>query len=517
MSEPGTLVGCLERAASRSGLGVRFVARSERNPDRHFTYSELAERALDLAGGLRALGLRPGERVAIVRPTGPGFYQAFFGALLAGAVPVPLPLPRRFGAREDYVASTRAMLRASGARLALTSERTWSGVSEAASELELGARTEVSPRRCPPADVRPEDLALVQFTSGTTSAPKPVGLTHAQLLTNVRAMLAAFVAAHPECEGFEHSGVSWLPLYHDMGLVGSVLTAVVHPGPLTLLEPELFVSRPARWLRTISKYGATVSAAPHFAYALAVERVRDGELDGVDLSSWRLALDGAETVTPKILERFLERFAGYGLREEALTPVYGLAEAGLAVTFSDPLRRFRVVDAGAGHGRELVSAGKPLAGFEVRIREGRVLVRGPSVVSQYLGQPPMLDEDGFLDTGDEGFLEDGELYLTGRDRDKIVLRGTNYTPEVFEAPLEHLPGIRPGSVAACGAVADDGDELVILAETAPGGIEVKAIEALLAERTGVVPNRVVLLEPGALPRTSSGKIRRGEAAKRFLS
>jgi len=508
------LIECFERAAGRASLGVRFVGRSLRAPDTHHTYADIAERALGLAGGLRAIGICPGDRVAIARPTGVGFYEAFFGTLLAGAVPAPLPLPRRFGPRTDYVCTTARMLHACGARLALASERTFSAVSEAAVELELGARLTLPARTLSPPTVHPQSLALVQFTSGTTSAPKPIGLTHEQLLANVRAILKAFVAAS-EGDGFEHSGLSWLPLYHDMGLVGSLLTAIVHPGPLTLMAPELFVSRPASWLQTISKVRASVSAAPHFAYAFCVDRVRDEELAGVDLSSWRLALDGAETVTPRTLERFYERFRHYGLREEAVTPVYGLAEAGLAVTFSDPRRRFRVLRDDGSRGRDLVSAGRPLDGFEVRIQAGRVLVRGPSVVSGYWGQPDTR-EDGWLDTGDEGFLEDGELYLTGRDSDKIVLRGANYPPELFEEALEHASGLRPGSVAACGVVTDAGEELCILAEIGPGAADVKSIEALLAERTGFVPKQVLLLDPGTLPRTSSGKIRRGEAAKRFL-
>ena len=316
--------------------------------------------------------------------------------------------------------------------------------------------------------------------------------------------------------------MSWLPLYHDMGLVGALLTALSRPAPMTLMSPELFVARPARWLHAISHYRASVSAAPHFAYAMCLERIRDDELDGVDLSSWRLALDGAETVTPTTLERFYERFRHYGLREEALTPVYGLAEAGLAVTFSPPKRRFRVT---RFEGRPIVSAGEPLPGFEVKIAHeahgsGRVLVRGPSIMSGYLGNDAATKSalvDGWLDTGDEGFLDDGELFLTGRDRDKVVLRGGNYAPELFEEALEGVAGVRTGAVVATSIVTDGGEELVILAESkSPEPDAVKSISAVLSERTGFVPHRVVLLDPGELPRTSSGKLRREEAARRFL-
>jgi acyl-CoA synthetase (AMP-forming)/AMP-acid ligase II len=265
-----------------------------------------------------------------------------------------------------------------------------------------------------------------------------------------------------------------------------------------------------------------VSAAPHFAYALCLERIRDEELDGVDLSSWRLALDGAEAVTAPTLERFYERFRRYGLREEALTPVYGLAEAGLAVTFTPPKKRFRVLHF---EGRSIVSAGVPLPGFEIQIADGdggvgRVLVRGPSIMTGYLGNDAATERelvDGWLDTGDVGFLDEGELFLTGRDRDKVVLRGGNYAPEFFEEALDGVAGIRAGGVVATSVATDRGEELVILAESkSPPPDAMKSIAAVLSERTGFVPHQVVMLDLGALPRTSSGKLRREEAARRFL-
>ena len=329
--------------------------------------------------------------------------------------------------------------------------------------------------------------------------------------------------------------MSWLPLYHDMGLVGAVLTALANAAPLTLMKPEEFVARPSRWLQAISRYRATISAAPNFAYELAVERVRDDELAGVDLSSWLLALDGAEPVTASTLSRFYDRFRAYGLRREALTPVYGLAEASLAVTFSDPDRSFtcRSFDCAAlvhqeeaieaPGGVEIVSSGKPVPGVDVEIadevggrlpewRVGRVLVRGPSVTSDGV------DSDGFLDTGDRGFLRDGELYLCGRSRDLLILRGRNYPPEMVEDAVQGVLGLRAGAVAAVSLVSDRG--LCLLAERgfdlAPEDEEraIDEIRVLVVERCGVNPG-VVFLEPGALPRTTSGKIRRQEAARLF--
>jgi acyl-CoA synthetase (AMP-forming)/AMP-acid ligase II len=447
-------------------------------------------------------------------------------------VPVSLPLPPRFGKRADYKEEMAAMLGAAGATVVLAhrsqqsrfaADGTWTAWS--IDELSSGRR------ECKGAS--PDDLALVQLSSGTTAAPKAIGLSHRQVLANVREIIRVFFAAYPPALGYRHAGVSWLPLYHDMGLVGAVLTALAHPGPLTLLKPEEFVARPVRWLEAISRYRATISAAPHFAYQFALDRIRDEELTGLNLSCWLFALDGAESVTRSTLEGFCRRFAPHGFRREALTPVYGLV--------SDPLTQFRwkifdrralveerralEVPAGQG-GQDLVSCGGALPGFEIRIagdgleplREaavGRVLVRGPSIASEWLG------EDGFLDTGDRGFLLDGELYLFGRSKEIVVLRGRNYAPEMIEQAAASAFGVRPGAVAAVSILTEEGDGLCLLAErsgAADEDADALAIEDLRAHvvaRCGVLPDRVVLLEPGSLPRTSSGKIRRREAARRF--
>ena len=529
MSEPGTLLSCLERAAA-SGEGVRFLDRSEETT---VLYRDLLERARIVAGGLAAIGIEPGSPVAVAVPTGPSFYDAFFGVLAAGAAPLSLPLPPRFGSRRGFDDELRASVKAVGARLVLTDAVARFRLSDLP-VVALGELPEAPPRLI---EGEPDSIALVQLSSGTTGAPKPIPLTHRQLLVNVRAIRDRILECYPKERGYEHGGVSWLPLYHDMGLVGAVLTALAHPAPLTLMKPEEFVARPARWLQAISRYRATISAAPHFAYELTVERVRDDELQGVDLSSWLLALDGAEPVTASTLERFYRRFRAYGLRREALTPVYGLAEASLAVTFSDPDRSFtcRSFDGAAlvengeavetAGGVEIVSSGKPVPGVDVEIagedrerrpdgRVGRVLVRGPSVTSDGV------DAEGFLDTGDRGFLCDGELYLCGRSRDLLILRGRNYAPEMIEEAVEGVSGLRAGAVAAVSLLGGRGEGLCLLAERgfdlAPEDEEraIDEIRARVVARCGVDPV-VVFLDPGALPRTSSGKIRRQEAARLF--
>jgi len=420
----------------------------------------------------------------------------------------------------------------------------------------LGVETLDSLPSAPPrlSTVAPEALGLVQFSSGTTGEPKPVALSHRALCAQVRALNAFW----PERDGVEHSGVSWLPLYHDMGLVGCVLTALERPGTLTLFSPELFVARPALWLRAISRYRATLSPAPNFGYALAAERVRDDELEGVDLSSWRVALSGAEPVAPQTLERFASRFAAWGFDRRALTPVYGLSEAALAVTFSDPaapprIRRYdrRALDhegrarqpaagaaAEAAPGRELVSVGRPLPGFEVSIRDpegaplgerrvGRVLARGPSLMSEYLGNPAATAatlHGGWLDTGDLGFLDDGELYLVGRAKDVLILRGRNHDPQDVEHAALGVEGARAGCAVAVSHLAEggSGERLLVFVEHArtipeSGHGELReATRRAVLERTGLDPDEVVVLSPGSLPRTSSGKLRRQEALRRHL-
>jgi len=547
---PETLVAALAHAAG-SDKGVRFLDAAEGEGTR-LAWAELLARARGVAGALQARGLARGERVALVLPTAPGFFDVFFGALLAGLVPVPLYPPVRLGRLDEYHERTAAMLRGCDARLVLSDRRLGRllGRSLAAAGGPLGcvAVESLAPREPEPVAIAPDDLAFIQYSSGTTHAPKPVRLTHRQVLANVRAIREAILAAHPEGPDLEHVGVSWLPLYHDMGLVGGVFVGLSHSSELVLIPPELFVTRPAVWLRALSRFGGTTSPAPNFAYALCADRVRDEELAGLDLSRWRVALNGAEPVTPGVLERFCERFAPAGFRAEALTPVYGLAEAALAVTFSDLRRPFShasfergaLVREGVARpaeaGQPLVGLGRALPGFGLRIldergrelperRLGRVWVSGPSLMQGYHGLPEATAEalrDGWLDTGDTGFLHEGELYLYGRAKDAIVIRGCNHAPQDVEQALDGLEGARAGCCAALGVLGERGEELVVLVERAGGarGPDAALAERAarrVAERTGLVAARVLVLEPGTLPRTSSGKLRRAEARRRLLA
>jgi acyl-CoA synthetase (AMP-forming)/AMP-acid ligase II len=351
----------------------------------------------------------------------------------------------------------------------------------------------------------------------------------------------------------KQSGVSWLPLYHDMGLIGFLLCALERPAVVTLLPPQAFVARPALWLRAISRYRATVSAAPNFAYALATTRITDDELEGVDLSSWRVALDGAEPISAAVLRAFAARFAPWGFRGEALTPVYGLAEAALAVTFSElgtPFRTRRfartplaeegraVIARWDREGRELVSLGRPLPGFALEVREasgrplpegriGRLFVRGPSLFSGYLGQPEhtaeALDASGWLDTGDLGFLWRGALYLTGRAKEVLILRGRNHAPEEVEEAARHAPGARAAAAVSHWQEDLDREALLVLVElrrsASPEAVAelAHAVAAQVLAATGLAADRIEVLAPHTLPRTSSGKVRRGEALRLLLA
>jgi len=531
-----TLVSRLARAATPgTERGLFFLDRQERETP--VLWPEIQARAAAVAGGLRGLGVRPGATVAVVLPTGPAFFDAFFGAALAGAVPVPLYPPMRIGRLDEYHARTAAMLAAARARLVLTdapTRRVLAGTMERAGPgIECtDVATVTGPAYVHAA--RSTDLALVQFSSGTTLDPKPVALTHAAVLANVRAIGAVLREAGA---GIVEHGVSWLPLYHDMGLIGCVLLALDYPASLTLIPPELFVARPALWLRALSRTRAPASAAPNFAYALCTERIRDDEMAGVDLSHWRFALNGAEPVSAETLRRFVERFGRWGLRPEALTPVYGLAEAALAVTFSDWRRPFRTARfdraalAGgrvvpADDGVELVSVGRPLPGMEIRVPTGTVgpvLARGPSIMAGYLHQPERTAGalvDGWLDTGDLGFLHEGELYICGRAKDIIILRGRKYAPHDIEQALDLVPGVRPASAAAVGDRPEgaEAERLLVFVEARTPVPELAATcrQAILAA-TGLDAARVVLLLPGQLPRTSSGKVRRAETLRRWAA
>jgi fatty-acyl-CoA synthase len=541
-ADPKTLQACLRRAAQvgRPGLdGLRFLDSQEQA--QWFDWSEIERRALAAAGTLRERGIRAGDRVAIVTPTSPLFMDAFFGSLLAGATPVPLYPPVRLGRMAEYIEKTAAMLAAVDAPAVVVDSRVRKvfGSVVGRHHLRLGVISAEDLARGAPGPAHPaepDELALIQFSSGTTVDPKPVGLTHAQILANLLRILDLM----PEEDEPRHAGVSWLPLYHDMGLIGCLFPALHRPGPLTLIPPEVFLARPALWIRALSRYQGTATVAPDFAYALCVERITDAELVGVDLRAWRLALDGAEPISARTLRAFAARFAAYGFDERALLPVYGLSEVALAATFSTPGTRWQsrrldrealaqghAVDADGEAATELVSVGRALPGYAVEVRDGsgrpledervgRIFVSGPSLMRGYIGRDLQPILDGWLDTGDLGFLDQGALTVTGRAKDVIVLRGQNHAPQDIERALDAVAGVRTGCAAAVGQRGEAGEQLLVFVEArAPREGLAQDCRAEVLRATGLDPALVVVLEPGSLPRTSSGKIRRGEALRRW--
>ncbi len=546
---PRTIVDLLVRAARSDDTGVRVLDRD--GAETWLSWPVILDRARRAADWLRRIGIREGDRVGLVFGTEAGFFDAFFGVMLAAAVPVPLYPPARLGRLEEYCARTARMLRAVDAALLLTNRRMYRILGEVVRDarprlgcrvlpgtgLKTGAATHLSP----------SDLGLIQFSSGTVTEPKAVALTHRALVAQAT-LLNTF---WPDAPAVRHSGVSWLPLYHDMGLIGCLFTAIERPGTLTLIPPETFVARPAVWLQTISKYRASLSPAPNFGYSLAAARVRDDDLEGVDLSCWRVALCGAETIVPEVMRTFLSRFARWGLAPETLTPVYGLSEAALAVTFSDTgapflSRRFDRaalerdgVAVEAEDGRELVSVGRPVPGFEVRIvtdagapapdgRVGLIECRGPSIMERYENNADATREvfhRGWLATGDLGFLHDGDLFLTGRRKDVLIVRGANHAPEEVEAATQGVDGARAGCAVAVSWLPEhaDGERLLLFVEArrdvAPAAYSAIAAgcERAVLAATGLMPDSVRVLPPGTLPRTSSGKLRRQETLKRHLA
>lgn len=536
-------------AAARTRYGITFVDLQER--ELFMPWSEVYQRARRAAASLAALGVQPGDRIPMAVPTGPSFMDAFFGTLLAGAIPAPLSPPLR-PKREEYLALAGNAVRASGARLVLAeapilplfeSVRATLQAPLQLQDIELLPGRSQGELKLPVAE---QAVAMLQFSSGSTLLPKAVALTHHNLLAHC-AMLKEVMSMGRPVEGAAMA--SWLPLYHDMGLIMCLLNMLCWPESIVLMRPEHFVTRPALWLRAISRHRVRSVIAPQFAYSLCLSRVSDADMEGVDLSGMCNLMNGAEPIAPEVYRRFAERFSRWGLSASALTPAYGLAEATCAVTVSpigqglktariasDRLARSGQVVEGR---REVPSVGLPLPGMalEVRDEEGRVLperragrvwVSGPTVMSGYYLNPEATErtlQGGWVDTGDIGFLLEGELYIVSRAKDVIILRGANHAPEEFEECFIGMSGVRPGSVVAAGFVPEQGsgeEVLLLLAElTEEAQGQQPALEqqvrSTVQARTGVAVHTVRFLERGALPRTTSGKLRRAEAVRRLLA
>jgi len=390
----------------------------------------------------------------------------------------------------------------------------------------------------PPFDhpqITPEDICFLQYTSGSTTSPKGVMVTHANLMANI----TAFLGPHGLNGGPGDVAVSWLPLYHDMGLIGFILGPLIYIGPVVILSTTSFARDPRVWLKAIDKYRGTISYAPNFAYAQVVKRLRDQDLEALDLSCWRVAGCGAEPIHAPTLLNFAERLAPAGFRAEAFMPSYGLAESTLAVTVhpreaplridrieAESLKQGRANPARENNGRanEVVSCGVPFPNHQVAIvdedglalpeREiGEVIIRGPSVTRGYFGNAEATAstwQDGWLYTGDLGYLAGGELFICGRSKELIIIRGANYYPQDIELAARDLPGVKRGNVAAFGVNDGREERLVILAEAdaREGEALRRAIATRIREAIGLEVHRVSLVPVGTLLRTTSGKLQR---------
>lgn len=545
-----TLVEVLEWHADHHGDRMHIRILGDQGPE-ELDYQTLRDDALVAAGALRDQGVGRGSSVALMLPTGRDYFTAFFGALFAGGVPVPVYPPTRRAQIEEHLRRHVSILDNAEAVVLVT-------VAEARRLSRLISPQIPTLRRVlTPSDLRggppakpaapgPDDVALLQYTSGSTGDPKGVVLSHANLLANIGAM--GSIGEVSPTDVF----VSWLPLYHDMGLIGAWLTSLRFAFPLVVMSPLSFLARPARWLRAIHEHGGTISGGPNFGFELCLRRIDDDELDGVDLSSWRIAFNGAEPVSPDTVTRFGERFAPFGLRREVLTPVYGLAECAVALTVPplergpriepvarEPLqRRGRAEPAGQGAERPLghVACGPPLPDHEVRIvddagralperHEGRIQFRGPSATSGYHRNPAatrQLFDGTWLNTGDLGYLAEGELFVTGRRKDLIIRAGRNLHPAELEEAVGELPGVRRGCVAAFASTDQrtGTERLVVVAETREAEEAARerirrAINETAADLLGAPPDEVVLAPPRAVPKTSSGKVRRSAARERY--
>lgn len=520
--------------------------------EQRISYRQLAAAAATAAAGLQRAGVAPRESVAIMLPTSPDYFSTYLGVLMAGAIPVPIYPPARASQLEDHVLRHTGILVNAGAVLLVT-------VAEAMVVARLlqarvpGLRRVVTPQHLAraggvptPVTVRGDDIAFIQYTSGSTGNPKGVALTHANLLANIRAMAQA-VQATPR-DVF----VSWLPLYHDMGLIGAWLGSLYVGCPLVVMSPLAFLAKPLRWLQAIHRWRGTLSAGPNFAYELCLKRIDDAALAGLDLSSWRLAFNGAEAVSPDTVRRFAERFAACGLRPEAVAPVYGLAEASVGLLFP-PLGRVAPIDAiqrepftrerravpaepDDSSAFRFVACGRPLPGHEVRIVddagrevnervEGRLVFKGPSATRGYFRDPERtaaLLHDGWLDSGDRAYAAGGDVYITGRVKDIVIRGGRNLYPQEIEEAVGQVDGVRKGCVAVFGSPdpSTGTERLVVLAETRRAGAEDRArlrdaVSRAVIAAIGEPPDEIVLAPPHTVLKTSSGKVRRSACRARY--
>jgi acyl-CoA synthetase (AMP-forming)/AMP-acid ligase II len=554
----------LHRAAEQPGDPAYVFLPDRGGEPVSLTFAELNERASTVALNLALRGRR-GDRAALLFPPGLDFVVAFFGCLLAGVIAVPMMLPRRDGSRDAaaailtdcaprFVMTRRDLVE--GSRPDLT-KRICSAAIEwlFVDDLDGGSETASRALYCP----GPDDIAFLQYTSGSTSAPKGVVVSHGNLVENSEMIRIAFGNTR------RSTYVSWVPLYHDMGLILNALQSLYVGAPCVLMPPVSFMQRPLGWLRAIHNYRAEVAGAPNFAFDLCVRRHRADQMQGIDLSCWKVAFNGAEPVRADTIDRFATTFAPYGFAAASLQPAYGMAEATLLISTGrrgggavsrtlsrDALQRHSAMPpAHDEDAQTLVGCGRPLAGERIAIIDpegpvrlgpdsiGEIWVAGPNVARGYWHNREATasvfrarisgaeDEGCWLRTGDLGFLDrDGELYITGRIKDLVIIRGINHYPQDIEKTVQEChPALRPHCGAAFGVIDQYADEqLVVVQEIERGyrqqadaGEILAAIREAITREHDIAPREIVLIRPGTLPQTTSGKIQRNLARQMFLA
>ncbi|MCA1661978.1 MAG: fatty acyl-AMP ligase [Novosphingobium sp.] len=541
------------------GEALEYAARSEKGLNFHdprgrlirvYPFAELLEDALMAAWRLAAAGIEKGDRVALIAETNPEFAALFCGAVLAGAWPVPLPLPTSFGGKEGYIDQIAVQLASSDPKI-LYYPAEIAAMAEAAAARE-GVPTQAwqdfyaapaEPGPLPAA--APDDICYLQYSSGSTRFPHGVAVTHRALLNNLAGH------AHAMKMGPGDRGVSWLPLYHDMGLVGCFLSPIANQLSADYLKTEDFARRPLAWLDLISRnQGTTLSYSPTFGYDICARRISSQShvAERFDLSRWRLAGNGADMIRPDVMQNFVNAFADAGFKAQAFTPSYGLAEATLAVTVMPPGEGIRVElveeERLSGRPRDLsrparyraiVNCGKPVLDMKVEIRGedghalpdhhiGKVWCSGPSVMHSYFRDAQATEAcliDGWLDTGDMGYMLDGYLFIVGRAKDMIIINGKNHWPQDIEWAVEQLPGFHQGDIAAFAVEAANGEEVpaVLVHCRISDPVERVKLHEQIRDKVRSITGMncvVELVPPKSLPRTSSGKLSRAKAKMLYL-
>lgn len=547
-SKATTLIEALDFHVKAHGDRPHLQIRVAEGEHDRISYAELHDAACEVAFGLMDAGLQPGKRVGIMLGTEAAFFEAFFGTLYAGGIPVPMYPPFRRSQVEDHLRRQAGILRNAQASFLIIGEDLKElgtllfGLAEDLKHIQTVAKLRQGGAIDTPLAASPQTTALIQYTSGSTGDPKGVVLTHANLLANIRAMGTALEASSADVF------VSWLPLYHDMGLIGAWLGSLYYGARTIIMSPLAFLADPARWLRTISRNRATLSAAPNFAFELCCKNIRDEDIAGLDLGSLRVIVNGAEPVSPLTIERFAERFSQYGFQPDMMGPVYGLAENSVGLAFP-PMGRAPIIDriertalskdgvarrADASDETALtfVSCGQPIPHHEIRVvddddhelperMEGRLQFKGPSATAGYFRNEEKnrtLFCGEWLESDDRAYVASGDVFITGRIKDMIIKAGRNLYPQEIEGLVGEIEGVRKGCVAAIASTdANTGTEnLVLLAETRLTDLQekeqlIQRINESCSTLLDMAPDVIELVPPRTVPKTSSGKIRRAAA------